>query len=1334
MNNVLLYIGGILVAILAALFAVPHFIDWNGYRGVFEEEVSRVIGREVRVGGAVNVRLLPAPYVRFEKLRVADSTGGTGEPFFRADSFTLWLSVPPLLKGVLEANEIELKRPALRLHIDEQGRGSWNSLTMSQGSLPFVPTGVTLQAVRVTDGSIGVSSAAGGDVLRLDGINGELEAETLDGPYKVRGTASWRGSERDIRLNTARTDADGGLRMKAIVAAPKSGNTYTLDGRLSDIRNQMRFDGTVQGKILIDAAADAGGASTDKAVKSSERPFMEAKSMVAANLAAARLAEIAISLENMGQPQLITGDARVAWGKSNETELALAARWLDLDKLATRGPADAPIETAQALVSSLLGQLPASGPLDARFAVEQVNLGGEVVSGISLKLARSSGPLEIKELRAGLPGGARVDLSGTLSEGKAAPELDGPLLLRGSSLARFMAWAGKTAELGDARSDGPFLVRGQLKLSETTLDLTDVDAELQGIPLKGEIRHENKERRRIGLMLDGQRVNLSQLWPGGPEWIAALMPRDGIEKTAANTSAKNGNKPASSQRAMFDPAQTDFSVRLRVAELTAGSHTYSGVDGSIAVERGNLTIPRLRLTTADGLEIDLEGDLTDALTKPRGTLRGLVATDRPSGVTALFKALGTGTHSTVPADQLAALAPLRLAGRVSLGQRGADSADIDADGLLQGGRFVAAARLDSGWKLWRQGNASISVTADSPDVDQLLRLALGATGGAQRGRTPRRGGLNFNAQGIPDKGMLTTATVESPGLVLTYDGPLKLEKDIPAAIDGDLRVAADQIGEALALVGINPGSGVAGVPVDGVVHVTAKDNVVTLKPRELSIGASKISGHLILAQRADRPSTVTAQLDVGDVTLSQLLSPLLDRRASAIDADTSPWPEQSFDLGVLERLEGQVGVRFKRLVLDEGMALLGGQMIAQLAPGRVTIENIEGAVLGGRANASAVIAKSPGGFDLKGTLTLAGLKPAMLSGDATAPSPLAPRQPSGPAAESRPVSLSLDLTSRALSPRALIASMKGKGEVEIGGLELAGLTPRAAAQAAADFIEGKIEPGDGALTKALATAIEPGGAILPVSKLPVEVQDGAMRLKPIVVDSPGGRTTIDTTIDFSSLRLDSEWRIEQAAAVRLAERPSPSGQPGRPGSPPASAQSPVASATKASLPAVFLVYAGPLKDLAKLEPRISAGALERELSVRKMEYDVDQLERLRKEDERRRAEEAARLSAIEEERSRALVPPFVTAPAVPADPNNPGSGSPLAPAAGAIGGPASVTGAPGTAATSPPTNSAIDVAPLPPVPAADDRSGLTRAPPAPRPARRPPPPAPDSPFPKLTPF
>ena len=54
MNNLLVAIAVFVITVVGALFAVPYFVDWNSYRSNFEEEASRVIGREVQVDGDVN--------------------------------------------------------------------------------------------------------------------------------------------------------------------------------------------------------------------------------------------------------------------------------------------------------------------------------------------------------------------------------------------------------------------------------------------------------------------------------------------------------------------------------------------------------------------------------------------------------------------------------------------------------------------------------------------------------------------------------------------------------------------------------------------------------------------------------------------------------------------------------------------------------------------------------------------------------------------------------------------------------------------------------------------------------------------------------------------------------------------------------------------------------------------------------------------------------------------------------------------------------------------------------------------------------------------------------
>jgi hypothetical protein len=85
---------------------------------------------------------------------------------------------------------------------------------------------------------------------------------------------------------------------------------------------------------------------------------------------------------------------------------------------------------------------------------------------------------------------------------------------------------------------------------------------------------------------------------------------------------------------------------------------------------------------------------------------------------------------------------------------------------------------------------------------------------------------------------------------------------------------------------------------------------------------------------------------------------------------------------------------------------------------------------------------------------------------------------------------------------------------------------------------------------------------------------------------------------------------------------------------------------KAPLPGVAVGYRGSIAGLGSLEPRIDAEALQRELAVRRMERDVEELERLRRLDEARRREE---LERQRRQLPQAPIPgPVPVAPAVPA--------------------------------------------------------------------------------------
>jgi uncharacterized protein involved in outer membrane biogenesis len=1184
MNNVLLYLGGLLVVVLSALFAGPHFVDWNSYRGVFEEEASRVLGRDVRVGGAVSLRLLPVPYVSLEKLKIADPDSETGDSLLRAESFTAWLSVPPLLKGVVEANKIEIKKPVLQLVSKADGKGNWQNLSLTAGHIPFLPQDVSLQAVHISDGTIVFGTAMRPDLARVSDVNGELSAEAINGPYKFNGALTALGVNREVKISTAAADSTGSVRYKANVNTQDTGNTLSLSGSLAGVSSQLTFDGDLIASMAVPPL------SADPLAKPMKT---DVTGKLTGDTRSFELKDMSIGIGSETTPQTISGAVHVSWQEQTEVKLALNSKLLDIDRI--NGAKAVPLDIVRDLANKVSTTLDGSLQTEASIALDQVTLGGEALSGVRFKLASKGGPLEFSDVKASMPGGARAELSGSLSSEAEKRSFKGQLTARGQSLLKFLNWGTGGSTPIPVKADGPFMFEGGLGLSSGTISFTEASAEIAGTPLTGEVNIGRGSNSQVTILVEGDKIDAGLIWPGllDPAFLTAQVRGQRVA---------NGLVLPNAMR-----------VRLRAAELHDGDRHYKNVEADVVSDNGQLSVPRLKLTTSEDVGFDLEGETSKATVnagKSRlGIMRGTVRATSAKAVAALARDIGL-RQAAASEQSVQVLAPLVLAGALEFGSEAESALSVTFDGSAGAARLSGTVKLDGGLETaWTEAGAGLTLSADSPDIvttsAALLALRKGAP--ARIAIEPKPGHLSIVARSGARSPVLVRANLAAAGLAADIDGRLSAPQTDNQEFTGTVRLKADDARHAMALAGLHSTKGIGVVPLEGVLALSASDKNWNVSTTELKAGEQRLAGTLTVANAVDdKPGRYSVDVDVQSATVPGLLAfittdvipppPKLSepkpvretkwqRRIVQPEPLPTVWPLQGFDAAAIGSVPGTVKARFSTLEIEPGLALRDVEMEADIAPGQIDVTRLDGTSSNGEIRSKLKIEKSLLNIALKGTSEFVGGKN----------------------------SGTFSFTGSGAAPAEIVANLIGKGELALEDVTFAGNSPAAIEAVSEGFAGGKNRNAAGLdVEDQLVEAVRTGSFKLAAMKVPLAIESGIARLGVIKVEMPEGLASNDTTLDLKSLKLDSQWKIEP----RVLKSQN--------------------GAERVLLAPVTVAYSGKLKDLATLEPQIVTTALERELVVRRMERNVEELERLRKIDEAKAAEEKERRAVLEAQRIKEL--------------------------------------------------------------------------------------------------
>lgn len=414
-------IPAVAVVVLGALVLAPGFVDWNRYKEQAQTQISTMTGHDVQLRGDISLAILPSPRVYVADVFVKDpaSPDAALATLGRLD---VRVALLPLLGGEVAINSIYLEKPDIRLSKDANGR--FNFMTPELEALgekkgeaqdkskegAFL---VSFKQIGVKGGSFSYAEA-GKEPMKIEGINLDVEADAINGPFDVKGAFVYGGHPVEIDAKTGRYDAQA------------QSASLNLKGRFGGL--DMTYAGVVsageqpgvQGEASVAVASlpdflKQNGVQAPPSLKGE----LEVKGFLTADTQAASLKNAELKLAG----QSLSGSVEAGFSPISLDAAFKGSDTLDLDRFIggasggqkpkTQGN---PIDLAAILPQTL--ELPALGGVRIELSVPAAVLNGQTLKDVRLSLSKAEKGFKTHISAGDIPGGGAVVAQASLDYGK----------------------------------------------------------------------------------------------------------------------------------------------------------------------------------------------------------------------------------------------------------------------------------------------------------------------------------------------------------------------------------------------------------------------------------------------------------------------------------------------------------------------------------------------------------------------------------------------------------------------------------------------------------------------------------------------------------------------------------------------------------------------------------------------------------------------------------------------------------------------------------------------------------------------------------------------------
>jgi uncharacterized protein involved in outer membrane biogenesis len=911
-----------IIALIAALVG-PYFIDWSQFRPQFEAEASRVVGAQVRVAGALDARLLPAPSLRLRSVVVG---GANDLGKVRADKLDVEFSLGSLMRGEWRATELTINGMALDLGLDGQGRIDWpaSTGTFNLGSLAIDRLNLT--------GRIALHDAASRGTLELTDIAFGGDVRSLAGSVRGDGNFVLSGIRTPFRVSSGQTPDGNGTRVHLTVDPGARGRSVDLDGVLSFDARAPRFDGAV---------TLAGPAALKAATGDVTQAPWRLSAKLKADPASARLEQLEASYGTDENALKLSGTADLRFGASPLLHAVLSARQLDADKLLGRDNSE-PTRLLPELRSLVAAIPPASLATQIEISAEQIMLGGRPLQNFAADLHGEPKSWTIDRLEFRAPGTTRVALGGEIAQPGSSASFKGAVSVDSSDPNTLAGWLQGRSEV-TWRNQKPLRMSGNLNVASDRIAIDGLKAELDGGTVEGRIAVSNRaagEGSRIEAALKADRLDLD----AATLFIRSLAGPQAEWPDEAQLSLDIGRAVSAGQE--LRPFVTKLSYgpkMISLDQLKIGEASGVMMEGAGSFDRANAT-GKLTLTASTASVPQFTALI--APVAPAVTARLNAMAGRP-GPARLKLSLNLDKNPDHP-DRANARAVLEL-----------DAPDFNGAATITAAPVIAAVR---GIDLDALARSEIGIESKlSSGQGRSLLALLGLDRAISAGDGPAQ--FEGSATGVWRAPLQLKARLSGPDLDAEAQGTAEPWAPEPkAAVNLSVRRA-----NLAPLLDRSPADPLAqNVSLSS--RLTIAGSKLTFDDMDSVAGGSRLRGHVALNLGDEKSVDGEVGMDTLDLAAAFGLA------IGAAGHDTS----EPLGRGLLQGWRGRLAFQALRGVLPGGGELRPVSGVIKGDGQSLTFDSLKGTIGGGEATVDVEARQTPSGVTLNARLRFSGVDGAAL--------------------------------------------------------------------------------------------------------------------------------------------------------------------------------------------------------------------------------------------------------------------------------------------------------------------------------------------------------------------